>query len=195
VKKQLRQQIISRRNSLELAVREYKSALITRRVLGLPVWQQARIVMGYVSFGSEVLTPPLIRIALEQGKRVTVPLCLPEGRRLLAAEIRDFPGDLRPGTWGILEPRPEILRPVDPVLLDLVLVPGVGFDRNGNRLGYGGGYYDRFLGSLRPGAPAIALAFAEQIVADVYPEAHDRPVDMVITDRELIATGKDEGFA
>lgn len=150
--------------------------------------------MCYVSFGSEVNTFPLIQAALEQSKRLAVPLCQPEGQSLLAAEISDFPGDLRPGTWGILEPRPEALRPVAPELLDLVLVPGVAFDRSGNRLGYGAGYYDRFLATLRPGARTIALAFAEQIVTDVYPQAHDRPVDMVITDQEIIEPGKDEGI-
>lgn len=194
MKKQLRRQIIARRNSLARATREEKSAVITRRVLELPCWQKARLIMCYVSFGSEVLTHPLIRAALSQGKRVTVPMCIPEGRRLLASEVLDFPGDLQPGTWGILEPRPETLRPVNPGDIDLVLVPGVAFDHAGNRLGYGGGYYDRFLASLRPGALAIALAFAEQIVADVYPEVHDRPVDMVITDQEIIRPGKDEGI-
>lgn len=191
LKKQLRKEIIARRNSLAAVDREEKSALITRRVLALPFWEQARIIMCYVSFGSEVNTFPLITTALEQGKRVAVPLCQPEGRRLLAAEVSDFPGDLRPGTWGILEPRPETLRPLAPGFIDLVLVPGVAFDRAGNRLGYGGGYYDRFLATLRPGARAIALAFSEQIVADVYPQAHDRPVDMVITDGGII-TRKDE---
>ncbi|MGI9860590.1 5-formyltetrahydrofolate cyclo-ligase [Moorella naiadis] len=194
MKKQLRKEIIARRNSLAAAAREEKSALITRRLLTLPAWEQARVLMCYVSFGSEVNTFPLIAAALEQGKRVTVPLCLSEGRRLLAAEVSDFPGDLQPGTWGILEPRPETLRPVAPEIIDLVLVPGVAFDRTGNRLGYGAGYYDRFLATLRPGARTIALAFAEQIVADVYPQVHDRPVDMVITDGEII-TRKDEKFA
>ncbi|BCV22713.1 5-formyltetrahydrofolate cyclo-ligase [Moorella sp. Hama-1] len=194
MKKQLRKEIIARRNSLTAADREEKSALITRRVLALPVWRQARIIMCYVSFGSEVNTFPLIQAALEQSKRLAVPLCQPEGQSLLAAEILDFPGDLCPGTWGILEPRPEALRPVAPELLDLVLVPGVAFDRSGNRLGYGAGYYDRFLATLRPGARTIALAFTEQIVTDVYPQAHDRPVDMVITDQEIIEPGKDEGI-
>ncbi|WP_258358639.1 5-formyltetrahydrofolate cyclo-ligase [Moorella sulfitireducens (nom. illeg.)] len=186
MKKQLRREIIARRNSLAAALREAKSRIILNKLQGLPVWQQAGVIMSYVSFGSEVATPELIKTALAGGKRVAVPLCVREGRRLIASEIFAFPGDLQPGTWGILEPRPECLRPLDPGLIDLAIVPGVAFDRAGNRLGYGAGYYDRFLATLRPGTKAVALAFAEQVVPDVYPEAHDRPVDVVITDVEII---------
>jgi 5-formyltetrahydrofolate cyclo-ligase len=152
----------------------------------LPAWQQAGTIMSYVSFGSEVATPPLITAALAAGKRVAVPFCVREGRRLIASEVLAFPDDLQPGTLGILEPRPESLRPLAPELIDLVIVPGVAFDRAGNRLGYGAGYYDRFLATLKPGAVTAGLAFAKQIVASVYPEAHDRPVDMVITETEII---------
>lgn len=186
LKKQLRKQIIARRNALATAVREAKSEIIVKKVLELPAWQQAGIIMSYVSFGSEVATPALIKAALAGGKRVAVPLCVRDGRRLIASEVLAFPDDLQPGTWGILEPRPESLRPLEPELIDLVIVPGVAFDRGGNRLGYGAGYYDRFLATLRPGAMTIALAFTEQIVPDVYPEPHDRPVDMVITEAGII---------
>ncbi|MDK2817477.1 MAG: 5-formyltetrahydrofolate cyclo-ligase [Moorella sp. (in: firmicutes)] len=186
MKKQLRKQIIARRNALATAVREAKSEIIVKKVLELPAWQQAGIIMSYVSFGSEVATPALIKAALAGGKRVAVPLCVRDGRRLIASEVLAFPDDLQPGTWGILEPRPESLRPLEPELIDLVIVPGVAFDRGGNRLGYGAGYYDRFLATLRPGAMTIALAFTEQIVPDVYPEPHDRPVDMVITEAGII---------
>ncbi|WP_406677004.1 5-formyltetrahydrofolate cyclo-ligase [Moorella sp. ACPs] len=186
MKKQLRQQIIARRDALAKTVREAKSEIIVNKLQGLPAWQQAGTIMSYVSFGSEVATPALIKAALAGGKRVAVPLCVRDGRRLIASEVLAFPDDLQPGTWGILEPRPESLRPLDPKLIDLVIVPGVAFDRAGNRLGYGAGYYDRFLATLRPETRTIALAFAEQIVPDVYPEAHDRPVDMVITDTEII---------
>ncbi|MBC7325946.1 MAG: 5-formyltetrahydrofolate cyclo-ligase, partial [Moorella sp. (in: Bacteria)] len=125
---------------------------------------------------------------LAGGKRVAVPLCIREGRRLIASEVFAFPGDLEPGTWGILEPKKENLRPLAPDLIDLVIVPGVAFDRAGNRLGYGAGYYDRFLATLRPGARCIAVGFAEQIVPDVYAEPHDRRVDMIVTDAEIIET-------
>ncbi|MDN5344787.1 MAG: 5-formyltetrahydrofolate cyclo-ligase [Clostridia bacterium] len=188
-KKQLRQEIIARRDALAEGVRQARSEIIVQKVLALPAWQQAAIVMSYVSFGSEVATPPLIEAALAGGKRATVPLCVREGRQLIAAEILHFPADLQPGTWGILEPRPERVRPLAPELIDLVIVPGVAFDRDGNRLGYGGGYYDRFLATLRPGATTIALAFREQLVPDVYPEAHDRPVQIVITDVEILRPG------
>ncbi|PRR68698.1 5-formyltetrahydrofolate cyclo-ligase [Neomoorella humiferrea] len=186
MKQELRRLVIARRNALAETVRETKSEIIYNKLTGLPAWQQAEVVMSYVSFGSEVTTHALIKGALAVGKRVAVPLCVREGRCLIPSEIFAFPDDLRPGTWGILEPRQECLRPLDPQLIDLVIVPGVAFDRKGNRLGYGAGYYDRFLKTLRPGAAIIALAFSEQIVPDVYAEDHDLPVDMVVTDEEVI---------
>lgn len=186
MKQGLRQQVVARRNALAETVRKNKSKIIHNKLKELPTWQQAGVVMSYVSFGSEVSTHTLIKEALAAGKRVAVPLCVREGRRLIPSEILDFPDDLRPGTWGILEPRPECLRPLDPQLIDLVIVPGVAFDRKGNRLGYGAGYYDRFLKTLKPGTVTIALAFSEQIVPDVYAEDHDLPVDMVVTDEEVI---------
>ncbi|MDK2821668.1 MAG: 5-formyltetrahydrofolate cyclo-ligase [Clostridia bacterium] len=186
MKKKLRQQIIAKRDALSKTAIHAKSKIIQKRILELPVWQRSRIIMTYVSFGSEVETSTIIKTALEQGKVVTVPYCVPEGRQLIASKVLNFPEDLQSSTYGILEPRPETLRPLDPELIDLVIAPGVAFDNYGNRLGYGAGYYDRFLTKLNSEAVVIALAFKEQIVSNVYPEAHDQSVHMVITDDEII---------
>ncbi|GAW92187.1 5-formyltetrahydrofolate cyclo-ligase [Calderihabitans maritimus] len=185
-KKEIRERIIKLR--LEMSddeVRE-KSARVASRVVALPVFQQAETVMSYVAFRNEVETGGIIRTCLAQGKRVVVPVTDRANKRLIPSEVKKFPDDLKPGTWGILEPKAECFRPVEPEVIDLVLVPGVGFDIYGNRLGYGGGFYDRFLPRLSPEATTVALAYQEQLLPDVFPEAHDHPVDFVVTDREVI---------
>jgi len=186
MKKQLRQRIIRLRLDMNPAEVKAKSRAISSRLFQQAFFEGAKTVMVYVDFRHEVKTGEIIEKALAQGKRVTVPVCEPREVRLIPSEILDYPGDLAPGTWGILEPKPDKLRPVDPADLDLVLVPGVAFDEQGNRLGYGGGYYDRFLARLRPDALAVALAFEEQILEDVCPEEHDRQVHAIITDQRSI---------
>ncbi|MGB9662445.1 MAG: 5-formyltetrahydrofolate cyclo-ligase [Moorellaceae bacterium] len=186
MKKQLRKEVLARRNTLPEEERTSKSEAIRQRLLALPFWHQARLVMIYVSFGSEVQTLELIRDALHQGKRLAVPFCRRDRRELIASEVLYFPEDLSPGAWGILEPREETLRPVRPQEIDLCLVPGVAFDVHGNRLGYGAGYYDGLLPRLRPEAWKIGLAFDIQIVPTTYPEEHDFPLDAVITESGLL---------
>ncbi|MCG0278765.1 MAG: 5-formyltetrahydrofolate cyclo-ligase [Thermanaeromonas sp.] len=186
MKAYLRKEVLARRNALSEGERNKKNKAIHRRLLSLSAWEEANFLMIYVSFGSEVSTDYLIKKALAQGKKVAVPYCLREERKLMASVIYDYPGDLIPRTWGILEPRPEALRPVEPGLIDLCLVPGVAFDIYGNRLGYGAGYYDRFLPRLRPDAYKIALAFEVQIVDTVFPTPQDVPVDLIITEARMI---------
>ncbi len=186
MKKEIRRTIINARLALTPRQVEEYSQSIAGYVLSLPAWREARTVMIYVDFRQEVQTGRLIRQALEKGKRVMVPVCRQQPRVLVASEIKDYPGDLAPGCWGILEPKPECLRPVDPEEIDLVLVPGVAFDRYGNRLGYGAGYYDRFLALLRPDAVTAALAFQLQVLPSVHHEAHDWPVQLVVTENGII---------
>lgn len=166
------------------------SLTIARELWNLDAYRRAGRLMTYVAFKKEVQTETIIREALSQGKQVAVPLCSKPERRLIASRLLDFPGDLAAGTWGIPEPRPEALRPLDPKTLDLVLVPGVGFDRQGYRLGYGGGYYDRFLRRLAPGCLCVGLAFSLQVVDELPREHHDRPVDLVITEAGIFGPGR-----
>lgn len=186
MKKQLRKEILARRNALAEDELVSKSEAIKQRLLALPLWREARLVMIYVSFGSEVKTEELLQEALKQGKRLAVPFCQKGKRELIASEVLYYPEDLNPGTWGILEPRPGTLRPVNPKDIDLCIVPGVAFDVQGNRLGYGAGYYDGFLPRLRPEAWKVAVAFDIQIVSTTYPTEYDFPVDLIITETRII---------
>lgn len=185
-KKELRKKVIKER--MELSAQEVagKSAKITRTVLSMEEYRRARSIMAFVDFKNEVQTGELIRAAMADGKRVSVPLTDLKGKRLIPSLLLDFPGDLAPGTYGILEPRPECLRPLDPGELDLVIVPGVAFDEAGNRLGYGGGFYDRFLPLTGEGCTWLAPAFELQIRPSVYPGEHDCPVHVIVTEKRII---------
>ena len=184
-KAELRKQIVAQRLAMAGAEVEAKSKAIVGRLMALSAFREAKTIMSYISFRQEVETRGLVMAALAAGKRVAVPVVDRENRRLLAVEIRGW-GELAPGTWGILEPKPEAGRLVPPPAIDLVIVPGVAFDASGNRLGYGGGYYDRFLPALRCGAKTVAPAYAFQVVGKLAPGPHDVPVQYVVTEDGVI---------
>lgn len=187
MKEALRKEIIQARLKLTPQQVEVKSEKIIQQLISLPVFQQAGTIMTYVAFNQEVETRGLIKYSLAQRKRVLVPITKHKPKELVPSEIRNFPGDLQPGTWGILEPKPDCIRPVDAQEIDLVVVPGVAFDAAGNRLGYGGGFYDRFLSQLSPKARFVAVAFQLQIRENVYYQQHDQPVHWVITEEQVIS--------
>jgi len=155
------------------------SAAIAQRLWQLPAFQAATWIMSYVALGNEVQTEGLIRELLARGKRVAVPLTTPAG--LVASELKDFDADLAPGVLGILEPTPQALRPVDPLLLQVVLVPGVAFDLGCRRLGRGGGHYDRFLRQVSEHCLTIGLAFEVQQVPRVPTDENDVRLKCLVT--------------
>ena len=182
-KRQLRRRIIALRDGLDPEARKASSAAVCRGVAESPEFAQARTVLLFASFGSEVDTSDLLREALRQGKRLVLPRVEPETRRLELREARSLDADLAPGTWGIPEPVADRCREVALESVDFVLVPGVAFDRELRRLGYGGGYYDRILADTA-GRAAIAVCFAMQIVERVPADQHDMRVPVLITETE-----------
>jgi 5-formyltetrahydrofolate cyclo-ligase len=180
-KRALRRRILERRDAIDTSERAERSARIASRLRSLPEVERARTVMAFWSFGSEVETGPLIRALHEAGTRVALPRI--QGRDVAAVDYA--PGDpVAPTGFGAMEPTGgEVLEPGD---VDLVIVPGVAFDRAGGRVGYGGGFYDRFLRRTRPEVPAIAIAFADQIAERVPAGRADRRVDAVVTEDEVI---------
>jgi len=185
-KEGLRRRFLARRRSLNPEEVRVLSEAICAWVRDLPYFRGAGLLFTYVAFRQEVDPAGLMAVAWEEGKRVAVPRVDRQGRRLVAVEIRGWE-DLSPGTWGILEPGPEG-RVVAPEEIDLALVPGVAFDRRGYRLGYGGGYYDRFLPLLRSEAVSVGLAYGFQIAdsLSLAVEPTDVPVHFVATEQELI---------
>ncbi|WP_215492603.1 5-formyltetrahydrofolate cyclo-ligase [Fenollaria sporofastidiosus] len=138
--------------------------------------------MAFASFGTEVNTHDFIKTSLASGKRIILPISIKEDRSLFLQEIKSF-DELKKGTYGILEP--EMKENFDRSKLDLVIVPGVAFDHRGYRMGYGGGYYDRFLSSLDKRTKIIAINFEELYVYRVIISRFDMKVPVLITDRKI----------
>lgn len=164
------------------AKRRLKSSRVLKRLFKHPEYQKAEKILGYASFGTEVDTLPLLRRAVREKKEIFLPRL--SGRDIRIFRVRDLHRDLKAGAFGILEPKASAARQAKPLELDLILVPGLGFDRKGNRLGRGLGYFDRFLKKAKRARKA-ALAFREQIVKKIPCEAHDVRVDLIVTDREI----------
>lgn len=193
-KSEQRRQALARRDRLSAAERAAASRRIAVRVASLPEMEQARRIFCFVSFRTEVDTRPIIDWAREHGREIVVPRILGP-RNMEAAACADPEADLVPGPWDIPQPH-EGIAACHPETIDAALVPGVAFDARGGRIGYGGGFYDTFMGSLRPGVPRIGLAFEAQLLPRITAEPHDLPVDMVITDERVIRVadpGQQEG--
>ena len=140
-----------------------------------------------MNFRSEVETLSLIQQCLSEGKKVSVPLTVPENSRLIPYNISDPATELRPGYCGIPEPDPMRLQTVSPGEIDVVIVPGSVFDEKGGRLGYGGGYYDRFLSNDAPQALRVGLAFELQVVPEVPTLLHDQQLHYLVTEKRVVS--------
>ena len=165
---------------------EQKSQDIIDQVLHLHEFVRARGIACYVSKDSEVNTRPLIRAALNQEKRVLVPVVKKGDIELFFSEIKDLGSELAPGTFGILEPKPENVHPVSLDTVDVIFVPGIVWDREGYRLGWGRGYFDRVIKNLPPHVRSAGLAFNMQLIGKVPRDQFDVPVDMVVTESCVI---------
>ncbi len=144
-------------------------------------------IFSYVNFRTEVETRPLLEKLLKSNKIVTVPVTRVKEKRLDVIKIKDLERDLVPGYCSIPEPSEKQCKTnrIEPEKIDVILLPGSVFDTRCGRMGYGGGYYDRFLSAI-PGATRIGLAFALQIVEKAPLQPHDERLDYVITESGII---------
>jgi len=189
IRKRLRREVLVARDRLSAADRNRKSRLIEENLWQLDEISRAKTLFIYVHFRSEVETLALIRHCIARGKRVGVPLTDVQNSRLLPYVIHDPDQDLQPGYCGIPEPVRGRLSALDPGAIDTVVLPGSVFDEQGGRLGYGGGYYDRFLTKDAPQARRVGIAFEEQIVAQVPLLAHDQRLHVLVTEERIIRIG------
>ncbi len=169
-KKQIRSKILIRLTRQKEEDRNRKSASIKEKLLRTKIFKQAKTVMFYIALSGEVNTKEMINAAKQLGKIVAVPVCR-KGSLLMKPCILDGHGGLKIGPYGVREPAVE--RPIGIEDLDLVIVPGLAFDKKGNRLGRGKGYYDRFLSTLPKDTPCLGLAFDFQILPRVPTASHD----------------------
>jgi 5-formyltetrahydrofolate cyclo-ligase len=189
-KRTMRNAIIAARDALPAAVRDAAARAIGERLAALPSFAAARCLLLTLPFRSEWDTRGLIATARALGKTVALPRVNDAARMLEVHAVTDVERDTAPGYRGILEPAPALPR-VDLPAIDWVLVPGVAFDREGRRLGYGGGFYDRLLALLDPRTPRVAGAFDLQMVAAVPAAPHDLVVDAIATETRQFAIARE----
>ncbi len=186
-KRKLRARYLETRKGLSEGDRREKSEQIWNNLRELEEFRTAGTVMVYVDIGSEVHTKRFFRGLREEGKRVVVPYCKIPTQEIGLAEIVDPETQLVPGAFGVPEPERSLRDNFFKSDLQLIICPGVAFDRQGGRLGRGKHYYDSFLGELRGRVPIVGLAFAGQIMDEQLPfEYHDVPMDEVVTEDGLI---------
>jgi 5-formyltetrahydrofolate cyclo-ligase len=184
----IKSEVLSLKKQIRLAMKERLAVLtgeeylafnagIREKFLGLGLVEHARMVMIYYSINQEVETLSIIRELVQRGKKVALPVCTLE-KNLLAGMIKDLE-ELVPGKFGLMEPERggPLLSPCE---LDLVVVPGIAFDKQGNRLGHGAGYYDRFLTQTTHGYK-LGLGYEFQVLEQLPVEPHDIPLDGLLT--------------
>ena len=182
-KAQLRDLCLARRAALTAAERCRMSAAIAGHAGTMPAFRGSRTVMLYMALPQEVQTAAILAAGRHQGKRMAVPVVKPYG--LVAAELPAGELQFQPGPFGIPEPTvgTAFISPED---IDCVLVPGIAFDRRGARVGFGKGYYDRFLCRLPATAHVCGLAFSLQIVGHVPDMPHDVRMQSLVTEQGVL---------
>jgi len=180
-KTRIRKKILAKLWMQDKAERVVKSDKIKRRLFKENCFKNAESVMFYVSKSYEVDTANMIEEALKKGKRVIVPVTNPKEKKLIPSEIKCPNKDLAKGLFGIREPKKECIKAVNIKDIDMVIVPGIAFDDEGNRIGHGQGYFDRFLKYLPKKTPTIGLAFKLQLVRRIKVLPWDIPVTKIIT--------------
>lgn len=173
-KKQLRQQIRQQKREMTEQQIQAASEALGELLAEHPLYQQAKTIYGYLPYNQEVRTAPMLQRALDQGKRVAVPKCYGDEMRFIYLEDLT---QVEKGYCGIPEPVADGPIGDDPTAL--VLMPGLAFTAQGKRIGYGGGFYDKFL-AAEPEHPTLALCYAFQMVEELPTEEYDVPVDCVL---------------
>lgn len=187
LKKTIRKETLRRRDSIPPHLKTEKDRIIKQRLFTLPEFLEAEKILFYASFKSEVDTMSIIKDSLDKGKKVIVPKVNKEKHELGLYELKDIK-ELTSGFMGIPEPSIVEEKSVNLNDIQLVIIPGTAFDYNGNRLGYGTGYYDMMLAQFKKRIPLVAIAYEEQLVDSIPSESHDVKVDIIITDKQEIKT-------
>lgn len=191
-KQALREEILLSLRQQPEPSRQAKSLQIGRRLFRTAYYRRAKRLLCYASVGGEVGTREILEKALSDGKQVFVPVVTDtKTRSMVAARITDLSKDLaHRGHYGIPHPLRLTSRRVSSKSLDLILLPGVAFDRHGGRLGRGAGYFDRFLAEVPARVPRVGLAFGFQVLKNLPREPHDQAVCAVITEKAIIQAVK-----
>ncbi|MBE6048115.1 MAG: 5-formyltetrahydrofolate cyclo-ligase [Clostridium sp.] len=183
-KKLLRKEMLIKRDNLSKDKKLFLDNRIKERLEEMKFFKEAEKIFIYVGFGSEINTIDFINDFLKEGKKIFIPRTNIEEKIMEAVEIKSL-DNLEKDKYGILEPAKDI-KAVKKVDLDLIILPGVVFDELGGRIGYGGGYYDKYLQDLEESIPKAALCYEFQIIDKVPTEEHDIRADYIITEKRAI---------
>jgi 5-formyltetrahydrofolate cyclo-ligase len=179
-KKNIRKGILEKLHDISRKDKERKVEELKKKLFSLEEFKKAKCVMFYVSKDYEVDTHKMIDESIAMGKKVVVPITLKEEKTLKPSELKDREKELIKGHYGVHQPREKHIRPVSPEKVELMIVPGIAFDKSGHRLGHGEGYYDRFLEKVPSDVFTVGLAFDFQVVDELPRQDTDIPVDKVI---------------
>ncbi len=184
-KAELRKQLIDERRTYSKTEILRNSAIITQRLFELDEVRQAKIISTYIGKEDEVQTIDIIQKSWVAGKTVIVPVVDADRASIYFSELSDL-NHLQKGHYDILEPSPEKISISSLTSADIIIVPGVGWDSQGHRLGHGLGFYDRALEGVPYQSTIVGLAFEWQVLESIPVESHDRSVDMIVTENRLI---------
>lgn len=186
MKNNFRKKVISLRNKKSDSFIDTYSNKIISNLLSLEEFEKASTIMIYLDFNNEVKTDNLANILIGSGKKVLVPITLKKDKLLIPSQIKNLNSDLKIGTYGIREPKDECKRVASIESIDILIVPAVAFDINKYRLGYGGGFYDRFVKKLRKDTTTIGISFDFQVFDTIPKESHDIQLDYIVTENRII---------
>jgi len=178
-----RKRIKEKINALSTETLKHKSCEIQKKVLGLEIFRQAQVILGYAALPDEVDTQNILDDIFTNGKTLLLPRSETDGL-IIPRVVKNLKTDVSKGQFDILEPKRGNPFPLNRI--DLILVPGRAFDRNRFRLGRGKGFYDRFLSDQRLAATTVGLAFQLQVGEKIPISPHDRKLDIVVTEKEVL---------
>lgn len=186
-KSRIRKQMLNKRNKMTQDQVSEMSEKIMDTLKKIPVYKNSKTIMMYLNFGNEIESSEIIKESIKMGKTIVIPYCKSSDMSIIPTKINNLDLDLITDSTGYSQPKKESLDPIDNSEIDLIVVPGIAFDRKGFRVGFGAGYYDRYLGQLNFEIPTIGLAYDFQIVDSfIKMEDYDIPVDYVLTEERII---------
>ena len=184
MKKEIRSRILKQRSNMLFSEVLEKSERIKEQVFHMDEFKDAKVILFYVSYDNEVFTHKMIKESFKTKKQVVVPKIHKHNRTILCSSLTQW-DELITGAYTILEPRQECLNEVTLESIDLIIIPGIAFDCQGNRIGHGMGYYDKLL-KKNMNAHRLGLAFEFQIVENIPTEHHDVKVEKIVTEERII---------
>ena len=182
-KKEIRKEMAAAFALIDKQEHEKTSQKLQERLFQSGLWKNAKTIAVYLSIGNEWDTRNIVEQAFIEGKKVAVPKTIPDTKELIFYEIKNFSQTVK-GNFGLEEPNIEKTQPIDKDAIELLIVPGLVFTQDGYRVGFGGGYYDRYLTDFIH--PTASLVYTMQLIDDFPIEPFDIPVNYLITEKGII---------